>query len=359
MLAASLSGCGEDIAPGRTSSSPPVVRGLTLQKVQTEALARTEGYVGTVESRDRGALSARIDGRVEKIAASEGQDVQAGELLMILADNQAADRLAEARGAVDAAESALAAARAGLNLAEKTHRRYARLQISEAVTPREMDEVETRLEQARQQVAQAKAARTRARSAADAARTAQSWTRVRAPYAAHVVRHHVEVGSTVMPGTPLLDLDRKGGWQVRASVPESRIDRFAVGQKLQVELPARKLVLAGTVREVLPTADPQSRSFEIKVSLDDAPQLASGLFARVRASAPAASVLPVPAEAVVERGQLHGLYVVEDGLLRFRLVRIGRRIDERVEVLSGLKPGDTVVVGGVGQARDGARVEGG
>lgn len=188
---------------------------------------------------------------------------------------------------------------------------------------------------------------------------AASWTRVKAPYAAHVVRHQVEAGSTVMPGTPLLTLDRKGGWQVRATVPASRIGRVTLGQELKVELPSRGLVLTGTVLEILPTTDPQSRSFEIKISLEDGSDLTAGLFARVHAPAPETPVLLVPPEAVVERGQLHGLYVVEDGRLHFRLVRVGRRFDDRVEILSGLNRDETIVVDGVRRARHGARVEGG
>jgi len=358
VLATLLVGCGEDIEPGRSGREAAVVRDLSLHKVQAESISRAESYVGTVESRDRGVLSARIDGRIAEITVREGKEVKAGDLLMVLGDNQAADRLAEARSAVSEAESALFSARAGLNLAEKTYRRYAKLQANEAVTPREMDEVEARLEQARQQVGQADAALSRARSAADAARTAVSWTRLKAPYPAIVVRHRVEVGSTVMPGTPLLTLDRKGSWQVRATVPESRIGRVGLGQELKIELPSRGLSLTGTVLEILPTADPQSRSFEIKIALKNVPELAAGLFARVHAPAPEAAVILVPSEAVVERGQLKGLYVVEDARLHFRLVRVGRRFDDRVEILSGLNSGETIVVDGVRRARHGARVEG-
>lgn len=358
-LAAGASGCGEDIQPGRTAAETQHIEGLSLQEAQLESLSKGESYVGTVESRDRGVIAARTDGRVERKPVREGETVEAGELLLVLADNQSADRLKEARGAAAEAQSGLAAARAQLELAQSTHRRYAQLMANEAITPQEMDGVEARLEKARQQVKRAEAARSRTLAGVAAARTAASWTRVKAPYAGRIIRSDVEVGSTVMPGAPLLILDRLGDWQVRAAVPASRFDRIVVGQRLQVDLPSRGLSLSGVVLEILPTADPQSRSFEIKLALEDDPALAAGLFARVHAPAPEAQVLLVPASAVVERGQLHGLYVVEDGRLHFRLVRLGRHIEESVEVLSGLNPGETIVVDGVNRARDGARVEGG
>jgi len=350
-------GCSQEIEPGRTTVEAPLVHGLGLQKVQPATLRRGESYVGTVESPDRGVLRARIDGQVAEMPIREGERVTSGQLLLVLDDHQAADRLKEAREAAAAAESSLSAARAGSRLAQKTHERYARLMANQAVTPQEMDEVAARLERARQQVKSAEAGLARSRAAASAARRAVSWTRIKAPYDALVVRRDVEIGSTVMPGAPLLTLDRRGGWQLRAVVPESRIDLFRVGQQVSVTVPSRRLELTGSVRDIVPATDPQSRSFEVKLGLPDDPSLAAGLFARVHAAAPRVQTLMVPAAALVERGQLHGLYVVADGRLHFRLVRPGRHSDGQVEILSGLEAGETIVVEGIGRAKDGARVE--
>jgi len=159
-------GCGQEIEPGRTTDEAPVVHGLGLQKVQPATLPRGESFVGTVESPDRGVLRARIDGQVAEMPIREGERVKSGQLLLVLADHQAADRLKEAREAAAAAESSLSAARAGSRLAQKTHERYARLMTNQAVTPQEMDEVEARLERARQQVKSAEAGLARSRRAA-------------------------------------------------------------------------------------------------------------------------------------------------------------------------------------------------
>ncbi len=221
-----------------------------------------------------------------------------------------------------------------------------------------MDQIEAQREEARQGVKGAEGALAQATAARAAAKTAVAWTQVVAPYDGMVIERRVEAGSTVMPGMPLLVLDRQGNWRVRAAIPESLAGRFALGQTLAVELPSRGKTLTGTLREIVTAADPQSRSFEIKVDLPEAPGLAAGLFARVQAPAVAALALLVPARALVERGQLFGLYVVEDGLLHFRLVRIGRRLEEKVEILSGLRAGERIVVEGVERAKNGARVEG-
>jgi RND family efflux transporter MFP subunit len=353
-----LTGCGEKIEPGRTAADGPVIQGLGLLTIVPEPLAFGESFVGSVESLDRGVLAARSAGQVAEVKVNEGDLVRQGQLLLRVTDNQAADHSREAGAAVAEAQGSLAAARSRLDLAEKTLERYARLFANQALTRQELDQVEAEREQARQGVKGAEGALARAGAGQGAAARALAWNQIVAPYDGLVVQRQVEVGSTVMPGMPLLVIDRQGGWRVRAAIPESLAGRFAVGQTLAVELPARGETLTGTVREIVTAADPQSRSFEIKIELAPTAGLAAGLFARVQAPTVAIPALLVPARAMVERGQLFGLYLVQDGRLQFRLIRTGRRVGERVEILSGLQGGERIVVDGVERARDGARVEG-
>jgi RND family efflux transporter MFP subunit len=338
-----LVACGRDLEPGRTEVQRPVVRGLSLMTVVATALPEAATFVGSLESSDRGILAARIDGRVGKIAVREGDVVQAGQLLLTIEGNPAPHRLAEAEGV-----SKAAAARLGL--AEQTAARYRQLFAREAVTPQEMDRISAELEMARQNQRSAAAA-------VESARTTLAYTRVTAPYAARLVRREVEEGTTVLPGSPLLVLDRQGVWRVRAQLPETLFGRVAEGDAVSVEIPAVGQTLSGKVAEILPAADPQTRAFEVKVSLAGGNGLSAGMYARVSLADGARPALLVPAEAIVQRGQLSGLYVVEDGVLHFRLVRTGRRLDDRVEILSGLAAGSTVVAAGTEKAQDGARVE--
>jgi RND family efflux transporter MFP subunit len=338
-----LSACS-DIEPGRSNGDAPQVSGLTVQVVGTSQLAAIQSYVGTVESPDRAQLAARIDGRVSRVAVREGDRVAAGTLLLTIEGNVAGDRLSESEGMRQAAA-------ARLRLAERTHARYQQLRAAEAVTPQELDRVEAELEQAREGLKTAEAA-------VGQARTAVAMTQIKAPFAARVVRREVEVGSTVLPGSPLLVLDRLGGWQVRIDVPEAEAGGFAVGDLLSVEIPSSGQNFSGKVAEIQPAADTGSRSFRVKVDLPSNAPVSSGLFARVGRTAETSATLLVPQSAIVERGQLTGLYVVEQGVLRFRLVKIGRKVGDRVEILSGLNPGESVVTAGAERARSGARVGG-
>ena len=339
-----LTGCGSEIDPGRAEESPPTVRGVTVAVAEASLLAGAEVFVGTVGSTARGVIPPRIDGRIKRIAVDEGERVAKGALLVTIEDNVAGDRLAEAEGAREAA-----AARA--ELAEKTFARYQQLFAQQAVTPQEMDRVTAELEMSRQQLRSAEAS-------VSAARTAASYSRVLAPYDGQLVRKEVREGSTVMPGTPLLVLDRAGKLQVRAEIGDSWAGRIEVGQQLGLELPAIEKRLTATVSEVLPASDPRSRSFQIILDIPEEGAIRSGLYARVYVGQPEVPTVLVPRSAVVERGQLHGIYIVDaQNILRYRLVRPGRVHDARVELLAGLSPGTRYVAAGVEKAVNGAVLE--
>ncbi len=343
LLLGLLTACGSDIGPGRTTAEPAAVKGLTVQALGSEALPGMQFFVGTVESLDRATLTARIDGRVGSLLVKAGDRVAAGALLLTIADTPTGAQLT-------GAESARQTAAARLALAEKTLSRFEKLKASEAVTPQEYDRVASEAAQARGDLQSAEAAVAQARTVA-------GYARVTAPYAARVASTAVEAGSTVFPDTPLLILDRTGGWQARLACPETLAGRIVAGTVLNIEVPSLQRSFSATVSEVEPATDPASRTFQVKAALPDDPQLAAGLFARAAYAGGMAETLLLPAAAVVIRGQLTGVYVVEDGILRWRLIKTGHTVDNRVEVLAGLASGEKVVVSGVDKAVNGARAE--
>ncbi len=357
LIVAGLAGCKEEIAPGRVSGEPPSIQGLDLVTVSEETLSGVASFLATVESRDRALLTARVEGRVAQVAVREGDRVREGDLLLNVRDNQAADRLREAEAAVEESRQNLKSARSRADLTEKTFQRYRRLFENEAVTDQEMDRVSSERNVARQSIEAERAGVERAESARNAARTALSHTRILAPFDAVVVEKKVEEGSTVMPGTPLIVLDRVGGWTVRAEIPESMAGKIRQGEPVRVEVPAVNRIFSTEVSEILSSSDPRSRTFQVKAPLPAEVELASGFFARMIFPAGGREAILIPESALVRRGQLSGVYVVEDGILQYQLVKAGRIMDGRAEILSGLNPGDTIVASETARARSGARVE--
>lgn len=339
-----LSACGGEIEPGRTIAERPVAATLAYETVGAAQIPGAQTFVGTITSIDRGVLAARIDGRIGRIAVKVGKRVAAGELLLTIEQNSANGRLAEARG------NRLAAA-ARLELAEKTLARYRRLAAAEAVTPQELDRVAAEREAAEQNL-------NAATAAVDQARIGAAHNRVTAPYAGLIAQQLVESGSTVLPGTPLLVIERSGIPQARLAVPEALAGQLNIDEPLAVEIPALGRTLEGRIAEIAPASDPAIRSFEVRVTLPAEARLTPGLFARARRVTAPGRALLIPAAALVTRGQLTGVYVVEAQTLRFRLVKTGQEFGERVEILSGLEAGETIVTRGAKEARSGARVGG-
>ncbi len=350
-------GCSREIEPGRVAAESPVVRGLTLWEVETMAVGDGQVFTGRVESAERSTVSARLDGRVARLNVKEGETVDAGALLLQLAENPAEERVHEAEAGIKETRGGVASAQARLKLAEKELARYEQLRLREAVTPLEYDRVAAEFELARQAVATAEAGVSRAEAGRAAAATAYRYTQVSAPFRGRVVSLPAKNGSTVMPGMPLAILEREGGWQARAELPEALAGTLALGQVLTVEIPARQQVLAGVVAEITPAADPVSHATTVKLALpNQAGPFVSGLFARISRPDSFRQAVLLPEKAVVRRGQLQGVFVAEKGVLHYRLIKPGAKVGERLEVLAGLQAGERVVIDGLAQARNGARV---
>jgi multidrug efflux pump subunit AcrA (membrane-fusion protein) len=140
-------------------------------------------------------------------------------------------------------------------------------------------------------------------------------------------------------------------------VEESDVKAIRVGQSAEVTIDSIGSRRNGPVAEIVPVADPATRTVTVKVDLPPEPRLRSGLYGRARFVTGARTALAMPSGALVERGQLQGAFVVDTGgVARFRLVTTGRALDGAVEILSGLGEGERVVADGVERLADGAPV---
>jgi len=167
----------------------------------------------------------------------------------------------------------------------------------------------------------------------------------------------VDPGALAAPGAPLLVIERAGSYRLEARLEESMLPHVRPAQQVEVELEALGRTVSARVSEVVPAVDPASRAFLVKIDLANLPGLRSGLFGRARFRVAPRRVLAIPAKAIVRRGQLESVFVVEDGRARTRLISTGERRDSLVEVLAGLAPSETLVVPALGELADGRRVE--
>lgn len=354
---------------------------LDLEPVQATLEA-----VGTIRSRTQTVVASKVLGYVREVRVREGDRVGEGDLLVAVDEAEPRTRaerseaaLAEAARSVEEAERNLEEGRAALVAAEADHRyadstaaRFRRLLAQELISAQEHDGVEAKRKSAEALVAQARArilsleareaqGRQRieqARAELAAARLALGDARIAAPMSGVVVERRVEAGSLAVPGQPLLVLDDPRQYRLEAVVGESAMGRVRLGAAVTVVVDALPRAVQGRVAEVIPAADPASRSVIVKLDLPADLPLRSGMFGRARFPAGERKALLVPAAAVAERGQLSSLFVVSaGGLAQLRLVTLGERHGDRVEVLSGLTPGDRIIVEGADGLSDGSRVD--
>ncbi len=206
------------------------------------------------------------------------------------------------------------------------------------------------------QIDQARAARDAAVAARNAAAAAlaqasqqAAYTVVRAPYAGVVARRDVEPGETVAPGMPLMSVYAPDALRIEVAVPQSRAEAIRRDPAATVTLADGRRVMPDSV-VVFPAADPVSHSVNVRVNLPALdPPVAPGTTAKVvfaadsAGPAEAAAALRIPAASIAQRGELAGVYVVQEGRLLLRQLRLGARVGDQVEVISGLKAGDVVV----------------
>jgi len=168
----------------------------------------------------------------------------------------------------------------------------------------------------------------------------------------------VEAGELASPGQPLLKIEDPGRLRLDATVAEGDLKSVSNGDKIPVAIDAlRGDVLTGTVSQILPAGDPQTHTFMVKVDLPTTPGLKTGMFGRFQLDKGATPTILAPSAAIVERGELTSLYAVgADQVARLRWVKLGRRFDKQVEILSGLNEGERVLTDG-SRGVDGATVQ--
>lgn len=325
VLLASVAACSNKESP-RTL---PAISGLETITVPEPDAAGGREWDGVVEAVRRATLSAQTNGRVAEVLHDVNDRVAAGDVLVRLTE-------VEQRAGVDAARAQLRAAEASAIEAEATLKRYLGLAGGQYVSRAQLD-------QARAARDAAVAAREAARAQVAAARQQTDYTTIRAPYDGIVATRDVEPGESVGVGQQLMTMFSPAALRIEVSVPQSEAEVIRADPVANVAFDDGEKVRAAEVI-VFPAADAATHAVRVRVmlpALDPVPQ--PGTTAKV--SFPAvrgAAFTRIPATALVQRGEVSAVYVVANGRVNLRQIRIGDRSADAVAVISGLAPGEAV-----------------
>jgi RND family efflux transporter MFP subunit len=292
-----------------------------------------EQAAGTLRAKVETVISPLITATISSIAVWAGDEVKTGEELVTL-DSR------ELQARVDQAHQAVVAARAGLIQMEKESNRVQQIFKADpgAVSKSERERIQAALSTAQAEL-------LRLKRHEDEALTSLSYSKLTSPIDGRIVERYADPGDTARQGVPVLRLYDPATLRLEANVRESLASGLKKNQRLSVEIDAVNKRYEGVVDEIVPSADPGSRTFIVKVSLTGGAGLYPGMFGRLLIPIGRIERIYLPVSAVTHVGQLDFVVVkTEQGAVR-RYVRLAERgPDERIEVVSGLKPGEQVIV---------------
>ena len=367
---------------------PAAIQGVKVEMITLSLVEEEYEAVGTVRSKTTSVLSSKTAGNILAVHVREGDRVRIGRLLIEIDDRDTRAQLQKAQAGlrevqdgveeidqnIRAAESARDAAEAGRSLALATFNRYKALLEQKSVSPQEFDEVQAKLKIAEAEVdragrmlqalmakrSQVLARMEQMKADITNAQVYVGYGRILSPMDGIVTSRQAEVGLLAAPGVPLLTLEDNSRYRLEVSVEDSMLGRVRPAMPVRVVIDALgPREFSSRVTEIVPASDPGSRSSTVKIDLfnEMGKVLRSGLFGKARFPVGQKQVLKVPQRAIMQRGQLVSVFVVDSSsILQLRLIKTGKPYGDQIEIISGINDGDRIVVEGLERVKEGDRV---
>lgn len=381
-----LAGCGKKEETAPKNISPSETLNVPISKITLGAMEDFYEATGTVKAKTTTQVSANMMGRIVAFPVAEGDYVSRGQVLVEIDNRESQIQMEKANAglreaqaalieidkSVEVANAAVKTAEYNKQLAEKTFARYKELYERKSVSGQEFDEAQSRLKMANSELDRAKATvqsiiskkkQINAKieqAKADIANTKvyESYGKITSPVSGVIVKKLAEQGAVASPGVPLLLIEDSSQYRLEAAVEESNSKMVRIGNRVNVQIDAiGEGEFFGVVSEIVPSAEASSRSLTVKIDLPANPLLRTGLYGLARFPVAGKESISVPNTAIVQRGQLSGVFVVTtDGIAQFRIITTGKTSDGMVEILSGLSTGDEYVSADANRVNDGVKV---
>jgi RND family efflux transporter MFP subunit len=343
--------------PRQATETGAAVRNITISALQKKDVNDFYEAAGTIQAKTISIISSRIMGTVIDVIVKQGDKVTAGQELLLIENNDLAQRIKAAQASYNEAIKAQQTAQSNKTLAETTYKRYKQLYDQKALTGQEMDQITNQ-----RQLAVLDFQRTQATVEAAKANLSQAqinfdFSRITSPIDGVITHKNIDKGTMAVPGTPLLTVEDNSGYKGESNIDESMANLINVSMPVEVAVDSVSTIFEGTVSEIVPSIDISSRTFAVKALITKNPNerlLRNGLYARMLIPWGKISILAVPSASIVRRGQLAGIYMVgENNRITYRMIRTARTYGNDIEVLSGLNVGDRIVSGDVNNVYEG------
>ena len=329
-----FAGCGSQ---NLEIDKPPFVKTVT---VTADNQVQESIYSGVVKGRYETKMSFQVGGKIISRQVEAGSQISRGDLLMTL---DAKDIVQQG----NAADAAVSAALAELNLAKSNLERYSELFQQEAISAATLDQFQSQYDAA---LAKYNSAVAQSRQS----KNAIGYTKLTANASGVITEINVEVGQVVAAGQTVLTLTQTDELEVEVNIPGNKISAIKINQPCVVRYWANDITVSGTVREISPIADSSSRTFKVKISLPQNQNAKLGMTASVAFAEKDSGVI-LPLSAIYQTGSQAQVWTVREGKVTLKNVTVKNFRDNEVEV-EGLNSGEVVVVAGVHKLREGQEV---
>ena len=345
-----LSSCSSDEKIAAQLTDAPVT--VTVSKTTVANDLSQASASGKLVAKNSVNVSTRMMGYITNMKAEVGQNVSAGQLLVSI---NATD--IQAKGGQ--ANAQISQAQANYNIAKKDYERFQNLYKSQSASQKELDDMRARYEiaQAGLQAAQQMKNEVNAQ---------YRYTNITAPISGTITAKYAEQGDMASPGMPLLTIESPSSLQAQVLVSEQNIALISNGMPVEVTLKTLNKTVSGTVSEISKSAANSGGQYMVKINIHNASGLLPGMFVNVqfpfknsgKINQDFQETMMIPKTALVENGQLTGVYVVSSqNTAVLRWLKTGKTVGDRVEVLSGLNPKETYIVSSNGKLYNGAKIQ--
>jgi RND family efflux transporter MFP subunit len=338
--------------------------GARVQPVQTDVVSSGKvsekvTLTGALQAKERVDVSPKIAGRVTRILVDTGQPVARGALVAVIEDDEIRQQVERSKASIAVVEATIAQRDAELSNAKAELDRKRQLVESGLLSRFDLDALETRHRVAQSQLELARAQRRQSEAELRELNIRQAQTRVSSPIAGLVANRHVDTGAMVSSGTPVVTVVSVSPMVIEAKASERDIARVRRGVPVAItvdSLPGQRF--AGRVMRISPLLDAQTRNGLVEVEIPNPGGALKGeMFARVELDLGSArETALLPRDALVYRGEQPGVYVIEAEKAKFVAVETGLTQEDKVELISGLRVGDTVITRGSNLVKDGDKV---
>jgi membrane fusion protein, multidrug efflux system len=341
MMLALIAGCDQSNDSAETLPARSVT--AHIHTVAYENVAETYTTSGTFISDERVEIASRISGFIRNLPVREGEAVKKGQVIVTIDPT-------DVQTSINEAEARLTQAKRKATEAAAEYERHKNLYEQKLIAEQMFRKVELQHQLAQEDLRVAQ-------GALDQARALLEYAKIKSPVTGVVVDKYKQSGDLTTPGANILAVEDPTRIVLRTFINEAYVQYIHQGDAVLVTLDNQSSSLQGTVSHVVPSADPSTHSYMVKIVLEDISSIRVGMFARIEFAMGQKKVITVPGSAIVTHADLPGVYLVDaQGIAHFRMVRTGRQFSDDMEIISGLKSGDRIVVAPGSAIKTGDRV---